>query len=143
MKASENFKIQGYLQLFMAFWPKGHPDVKFYMAMNFDFTKPVTEDVLKLFSRHPASFARNRILALNLKVSILQRVNMKPIAPMIPNLTDMSPGLEMLKNFLNQNSDIKTQFRSVQSGIFFTKKFFIILHINFRGNIQAIERRKV
>ena len=36
MKASENFKIQGYLQLFMAFWPKGHPDVKFYMAMNFD-----------------------------------------------------------------------------------------------------------
>jgi hypothetical protein len=49
MKASDNFKIQGYLQLFMAFWPKGHPDVKFYMAMNFDFTKPVTEDVLKTF----------------------------------------------------------------------------------------------
>lgn len=49
MKASENFKIQGYLQLFMAFWPNGHPDVKFYMAMNFDFTKPVTEDVLKSF----------------------------------------------------------------------------------------------
>ena len=49
MKASEDFKIQGYLQLFMAFWPKGHPDVKFYMAMNFDFTKPVTEDVLKSF----------------------------------------------------------------------------------------------
>ena len=26
---------------------------------------------------------------------------------------------------------------------FFAKNFFIILHINFRGNIQAIERRKV
>ena len=23
MKASDNFKIQGYLQLFMAFWPSG------------------------------------------------------------------------------------------------------------------------
>ena len=121
MKASDNFKIQGYLQLFMAFWPKGHPDVKFYMAMNFDFTKPVTEDVLKTF--------------LEASGKLCEEQN--------PNLTDMSPGLEMLKNFLNQNSDIKTQFRSVQSGIFFTKKFFIILHINFRGNIQAIERRKV
>lgn len=49
MRVSENFKIQGYLQLFMAFWPKGHPDVKFYMATNFDFTKPVTENVLKCF----------------------------------------------------------------------------------------------
>lgn len=49
MKVDESFKIHGYLQLFMAFWPKGHPDVKFYMAMNFDFTKPVTEDVLKRF----------------------------------------------------------------------------------------------
>lgn len=143
MKASDNFKIQGYLQLFMAFWPKGHPDVKFYMAMNFDFTKPVTEDVLKTFLEASGKLCEEQNPALNLKVSILQRVNMKPIAPMIPNLTDMSPGLEMSKNFLNQNSDIKTQFRSVQSGIFFTKKFFIILHINFRGNIQAIERRKV
>ena len=101
MKASDNFKIQGYLQLFMAFWPKGHPDVKFYMAMNFDYTKPVTEDVLKTFLEASGKLCED------------------------------------------QNSDIKTQFLSVQSGIFFTKKFFIILHINFRGNIQAIERRKV
>ena len=64
MKASENFKIQGYLQLFMAFWPKGHPDVKFYMAMNFDFTKPVTEDVLKTFLEASGKLCEEQNLSL-------------------------------------------------------------------------------
>lgn len=46
MQVSKNFNLIGQVQLYMKFWPIGHPETGYYMTFNMEFSKPITRDAL-------------------------------------------------------------------------------------------------